>query len=127
MSIEIKEVRNDVSTYKKFGWKPKEEKSVRHAKRHHTVYVLCRDNTIHNYHKIVCLENEYMSLKSKLRNYEPAKPFYVFITFILFIFPLFIYLYKKSSEKKEIEENNAKIKKRMNEILIDAERLVKNA
>lgn len=124
MSIETKEVRNSVSIYEKFGWKVKEEKRVGHAKHHHTVYVLVRDDDMPHYDELVSLENKYFSLKSKIQTYDPVAPVYVIITFIFFIFPLFIYLYIKHSQKKEIEEKNNQINKQMQDILLEAEKLL---
>ncbi len=117
MNIETKTVHGDFSDYLKFGWSHTEDSHVRHGPRHSTVHILARDKDMPNYRLIAALDAKYFALKSQLNTYTPMDVGLSIALFLLFIFPFVIYLAYKSSQKKKIDQNNAKIHGQMNEIL----------
>ena len=117
MNIETKTIRGDVSDYLEFGWKHTEDKTVRHGPHHHTEHILARDKDMPNYRLISALEAKYFSLASKKRTYQPMDPLWGIVAFVCLIIPFIIYAAVKSSEKKEIERNNAALQRQMDKIL----------
>ena len=117
MNIETKTVSGDFSDYLKFGWEHTEDASRRHGPHHSTVHVLARDKDTPNYRLIAALEAKYFSLKAQLKSYTPMDVGWSIVLFLLLIFPFVIYAAYKSSQKKKIDENNAKIHSQMNKIL----------
>lgn len=117
MNIETKTVRKNVEDYLKFGWERTRENRIGHARHHYTEYILSRDKDMPNYDKIVSLESRYFSLKAQIRTYEPMDPLRGLISFVCFIIPFVIYAIVKNNQKKSIDEHNARIHKKMNEVL----------
>lgn len=116
MNIETITTR-DCSTFLKFGWNVSKEKYVGHIKCIYMEYTLTRDKEMKNYQQIVALERKYNALRSQLKTYKPMDPSLAFVAFICLIIPFVIYAAIKSNQKKEIEYNNAKIKRKMDEVL----------
>ena len=109
-----------------FGWEFVED---RHHGRSGLHILLKRDTEMKNYKKLVALEEEHTKCKSQIRTYkpiidEPEDFLVLFLLFILAIFPLVIYCVYKSNQKKEIAHNNAKLIKRMHEIINEAKVLL---
>ncbi len=123
MDIETKEVI-DSSDSLKFGWKLMETKRVHHGPHHSTRYVLSRDKQMPNYEKISSLERQYASLKGQLKTYEPMDPLIGIATFVLLVIPFIIYVLFKRNQKKDIEEHNINIRRRMSAVLKEVQPLL---
>lgn len=123
MNIETTTVYGDYSEYLRFGWVYKGEKSVGNARNRSTKHELERNKDIRNYEKIASLESEYFSLKKQIKFYNPVDPTTAVLLFLCLIFPLFIYLAVKSSQKNSFEEKNNLIRAKMNQIMKEAQQL----
>ncbi len=135
MSLESKEIyvgtvakkEEEIKLRKNFGWKYVEDRN--HGRSGGLHIVLVRVEGMKNYSELVSLENEYDDCKKKLKTYnkiveEPEDLLFIFALFIMLIFPLVIYCAFKSNQKQKIAENNAKLHKRMDEIVLEAQALL---
>ncbi len=68
------------------------------------------------YNEIVALEKEFYELKRSKKYYNPTSPSICIILFLLFIIPMFIYIFYKSTQKSKIEEYNSEIDRKLSEI-----------
>jgi len=120
MNIETKTVRNGVEDYLKFGWKHTEDIRTRHIKHHHIESVLARDKDMPHYRLISMLEKQYFTLKSGLKSEIEIHWDVFFILLLLFIIPGVIYLSVCKRKNQEIQQQNAAIYRKMNEVAKEA-------
>lgn len=135
MNIETKEVMlpsnengardKRLKVYETFGWKYTQD-----VHRGRSFYnLLARDMDMPNYPLIKALEDKYFSLESQKKTYvpvndEPINFLIMFLLFLLFVFPLVIYLFYKSNQKERFAAINAELEKQMNDILKEAATLL---
>ncbi|MDY2913072.1 MAG: hypothetical protein SOV58_00350 [Candidatus Enteromonas sp.] len=130
MNIETKEVSlsangRSLATYEAFGWKYTQD--VHHSRYRYEL--LARDKDMPNYRLIKALESKYESLLAQKKTYspvneEPEKILIMVLLFLLFVFPLVIYLVFKSRQKAEYAEHNALLEKEMQKIMKEARALL---
>lgn len=117
----------EIELRKNFGWTYVED--THYGRTHALHIVLQRDPMMKKYKELASLENKYDNCKKRIKVYnkiveEPGDLLILAALFILFIFPLVLYCMYKSSQKKEIAENNAKLNKEMKSILEEAKSLL---
>ena len=126
MNIETKTVRKDISDYLKFGWKHTEDTSYRSGKIYGTASVLARDKEMPNYKLIFALENKYFRLKSNIKIYKPINDNWevAVILFLLLVIPFVVYYIYKGKQKREINENNNRLRIEMHKVLEEVKTLL---
>lgn len=104
-TIEVKELhgteRNYLSDYQEFGWVYVRDGGPTHS------YRLERDTKMPHYDELESLCDTYETAKSGIKEYHGPKFSTCLILFILFIFPMVIYLVAKNFQKKSILEKNS--------------------
>ena len=116
----------EIKLRKRFGWVY--VKDTHHGRSGSLHIVLQRDKDMKHYGELASLEKEYDECKSHMKYYkkvvdEPEDLIIVILLFLLFIFPLIIYLAFKNNQKHSIAEHNAKLESRMKAILLEADAL----
>jgi hypothetical protein len=131
MNIETKEVyvgtvdkkTEEIRLRKNFGWSYVEDKH--HGRSGGLHILLQRDKDMKNYGQVAALENKYDALKKQMKYYSPITDSpEMFLLILVFIFPFVIYCVYKSNQKKAVAENNANVRKQMNEVLNQAQALL---
>ena len=117
MNLEYKRTRQNIPESELFGYKFDHTERKKGAKAsHYTEYVYSRDKDMPKYNEIVALEKEFYELKRSKKYYNPTSPSVCIILFLLFIIPMFIYIFYKSTQKSKIEEYNSEIDRKLSEI-----------
>ena len=124
MNIETKLVSDDINEYLRFGWEHTDDTKVRTGRTLRLQHVLARDKDMENYRLIAALEAKYFMLKSQKKTYVPMDGGWGFVLFMLFVIPFILYAVIKHTQKKRIEEHNAKLQTQMNDILIEVKTLL---
>lgn len=113
--------RQEIVDNKEFGWKVKEEIDEKVGRKTEKYVLLTRDKNMMNYLTLVDLEKRYYAAKGNMKEFKPANETLTLILFICLIIPGILYLSKKKKEKKEILDNNEKMKKEMARVISEAE------
>lgn len=113
--------RQEIVDNKEFGWKVKEEIDEKVGRKTEKYVLLTRDKNMMNYLTLVDLEKRYYTAKGNMKEFKPANETLTLILFICLIIPGILYLSKKKKEKKEILDNNEKMKKEMARVISEAE------
>ena len=126
MNIETTTVRGNYDEYLKFGWKHTEDSRERSGKSHYTAHILARDKDMENYRLIETLEKKYFYLKSQIKTYSPISDNWemAVILFLLLVIPFVVYYIYKGKQKREINENNNRLRIEMHKVLEEVKTLL---
>ncbi len=124
MNLETQQISGHIDEYLPFGWKYKEDVRHQRGKSVRTYHVLERDKDMRNYSEICNLEYQYFETKGEKEIYEEADPLSCVLLCLFLVFPLFVYLGRKSKQKKEIERRNRDLQEKMDELSERAEALL---
>ncbi len=115
MNLETKEVsEKNHFEMMQFGWTIKDviEKPA-HRGRHISVFIMTRDKDSANYPKLAKLEQEYLSYKNSIRQYQPMNEVLTIVLYLAFLLPGILYTIYKTKEKSEITSRNNALRAKM--------------
>ncbi len=121
MNLEEKEASEQAhSEMMQFGWTIKDViKKPTHRGRHRMVFIMVRDKDSANYQELSRLENEYLSYKHSIRQYQPMDEILTIVLYLFFLIPGILYTIYKCKQKGEITSCNnalhAKMEKKVKE------------
>jgi len=112
-----------------FGWLKTQEYTERRTSGRSihswTVYVLVRNINMPKHQEIAELESMYRDAAGTIkRNYPEIEATTAILLFLILIVPGILYIYLKQNKKKEMIEANNLARKKMDEILDNARRLI---
>lgn len=97
-----------------FGWTIKDvnEKPANRG-QHKTVFIMIRDKDSANYPKLAKLEQEYLSCKNSIRQYQPMDKVLTIVFYLTFLLPGILYTIYKAKQKREITSRNNALRTKM--------------